>query len=118
MKESNNLRHLQNMLLAINRLEEFTKEHSLEDAMDDYRISDVILLEFENVANSANRLDADYKARHSEIPFFKITSIRNRIAHDYLSVSLETLYETVENDFEEFKSLIIKLINQEQTIIK
>lgn len=53
------------MLLAINRLEEFTKEHSLEDAMDDYRISDVILLEFENVANSANRLDADYKARHS-----------------------------------------------------
>ena len=80
MNDNNNLRHLQNMLLAI------------------------------------NKLDNEYKTSHSEIPFFKITSIRNRIAHDYLSVSLETLYETVENDFSEFKTLIVNLINQEQNI--
>ena len=80
MNDNNNLRHLQNILLAI------------------------------------NRLDNEYKTSHLEIPFFKITSIRNRIAHDYLSVSLETLYETVENDFSEFKTLIVNLINQEQNI--
>lgn len=104
------------MLLAINRLEEFTKEHPMEDAMDDYRISDVILLEFENLANSANRLDADYKASHAEIPFYKIISIRNRIAHDYLSVSLEILYQTIEDDFCEFKALIVNLINLKENM--
>lgn len=97
------------MLLAIKRLEEFTKEHTLEEAMKDYRISDVILLEFENLANAANRLDDDFKNNHKDIPFDKMISIRNRIAHDYLSVSLETLYDTIELNFGDFKLLIQSL---------
>ncbi len=98
------------MLLAINRLEEFSKEHDLEEAIDDYRISDVILLEFENLANAAMRLDDDFKQLHQEIPFSEMVSIRNRIAHDYLSVSLEILYQTINENLNAFKEMIIELI--------
>ena len=101
------------MLLAIERLEEFSQEHTIDEAMDDYRISDVILLEFENLANAASRLDTQFKIEHSDIPFSQMIAIRNRIAHDYLSVSLETLYQTIEDNFGEFKKLLLSIIKEE-----
>lgn len=113
MEDNNNLRHLQSMLLAIARLEEFTQEHPIEEAMEDYRISDVILLEFKNLANAASRLDSNFKVAHNDIPFNQMAAIRNRIAHDYLSVSLETLYQTIEDNIGEFKKLLLSIIEEE-----
>lgn len=107
MINENDFRHVQNALLAIKRLEEFSSEYSLKEAGEDYRISDVLLMEFENLANEIFKLTNDYLKAHPGLPLVELKGIRNRIAHDYLSVSLEILFLSIKNDFPALKAILL-----------
>ena len=107
MINEKDLRHVKNALLAIKHLEEFSSEHPINEAYEDYRISDVLLMEFENLANEIFKLSNEYFAANENIPLIQLKAIRNRIAHDYLSVSLDVLYTSIEIDFPRLKSILI-----------
>lgn len=110
MLNENDLRHIEGVILAIDRLILVKNEHSLEEAQNDFRVSDVLLMEFENLANSAMKLSYEFIDSNQFIPIDKMRAIRNRIAHDYLSVSLETLYETIDDDLLNLKKNLLDCI--------
>ena len=79
------------MLESINRLIICRNKYDIEQAANDFMIFDVILMEFENLTNYALRLSPELVESHPEIHITELRAIRNRIAHDYLSVSIEIL---------------------------
>lgn len=96
--------------MAIDRLILVSNENTLEEAQENFMISDVLLLEFENLANSIMRLDDNFINNHPEIPINQLRAVRNRIAHDYLSVSIEILYTTIDRNLKDLKKLLLKCI--------
>ena len=110
MINENDLRHIGHMLESIDRLEQCHSKYSLEEAINDYMIFDVILMEFENLANQMMKLSQELLNSHPELHLNELRAIRHRIAHDYLSVQIETLYQTIENDFPKVKLTLQKLI--------
>lgn len=100
------------MLEAIERLEEVYNKYSLEEAIYDYMIFDVVLIEFENLGNQMMKLTDGLINSHPELHLNELRAIRHRIAHDYLSVQIETLYKTIQNDFPDIKESLRKLIDE------
>ena len=110
MIEENDKRHISHMIEAIDRLIDCRNKYDLETARNDYMIFDVILMEFENLANHAMKLTEELISSHSEINIKELRAIRNRIAHDYLSVQIEILYDAIDKDLPSVKQVLTELI--------
>lgn len=108
--DENQKRFLLQAILAIDRLILVSNENTLEEVQENFMISDVLLLEFENLVNSIMRLDDNFINNHPEIPINQLRAVRNRIAHDYLSVSIEILYTTIDRNLKDLKKLLLKCI--------
>ena len=52
----------------------------------------------EIIGEAANRLPAEFCARHTEIEWRKIIGLRHRIVHDYFGVDLALVWEIVTNN--------------------
>ena len=110
MINQNDLRHIGQMLQAIERLENCYSKFPLEQTCNDYMIFDVILMEFENLGNNSLKLSKELIESHPELHLSDLRAIRHRIAHDYLSVQIEVLYQTIEENFPSLKQSLIALI--------
>jgi uncharacterized protein with HEPN domain len=53
---------------------------------------------------------------HPEIPWAKMTGMRNRLIHEYFRVDLRTVWETVQEDLPPLIDLIAPLVPGEDEI--
>ena len=68
---------------------------------DERLVRDSCALYVGQIGECANKLTAEFKVAHSNIPWRQIVDMRNRIFHDYLSVDTEILWNIVMNDVPE-----------------
>ena len=79
------LEHIADMSAALNRTARRGKEAFLSDP--DAR--DATIYRLQTLAESTQRLSAEFKAAHPEIPWADIARFRNRAVHGYLGVDLD-----------------------------
>ena len=60
----------------------------------------------------AGRLDEGFRNAHSDIPWFKIRGLRNKIAHDYDGVRLEIIWDIVKDDLGVLRGQLADLLNK------
>ena len=65
----------------------------------------------EIVGEAAYRVSVSTRRQHTEFPWRKVIGVRNRIDQGYFDVSLEKLWETINND-------LPTLIEQSETLLK
>ena len=71
---------------------------------------DSVMFRLIQISENSDKLTADFKTYHSNIPWREIKGLRNRIVHEYGNVNLTVIYDTVKNDiprlFDELKALV------------
>ena len=73
-------------------------EASLDDLAED-RVMELALRKLvEIVGEAANRVSEETQQCHQEIPWPQIIGMRNRLIHGYDDISLERLWDTINND--------------------
>ncbi|MDD5659139.1 MAG: DUF86 domain-containing protein [Actinomycetota bacterium] len=55
------------------------------------------------------------KNTYRQIPWNKISGMRNKLIHEYFGVDLETLWNTIKNRLPEIKSPIAEILNNINT---
>ena len=78
------VKHMENV-----DLEELSKHELLQDSM---------LFRLIQISENAKRLSDDYRDQHRNIPWTAIYGLRNRIVHDYGSVELTIVFDTLKKD--------------------
>ncbi|MCK9268192.1 MAG: DUF86 domain-containing protein [Alkaliphilus sp.] len=63
------------------------------------------------IGELVNKLDNEYILEHSEIPWFKMRGLRNRIVHDYEGINLNLIWEIIELDLGILKEQLLELTN-------
>ena len=112
MISKSDVRILSLMLEKASRLSEILKKYGRKEIQNNYILSDSINYEFEKLFEDSSRLSLEFRIeRGKELNFEKLRAIRNRIAHDYESVILDVLLDTVENDIPNFISEIEKVLS-------
>lgn len=62
---------------------------------------DSMLFRLIQISENTKRLTDEFKASRSYIPWNAISGFRNRVVHDYGSVDLNVVFDTLKNDIPE-----------------
>lgn len=98
------------MIEKIDRLLDICHTYSIEEIKQNYLCFDSLQYEFEKLYEDSTRLSPDLIISHPELPIDKLRSIRNRVAHDYESVVIQILIDTVNENLPEFKQALQSII--------
>lgn len=96
------------------RLIDICSNHSIEEIERNYLLSDAIQFEFEKIYEDTTKLSLEFRITHQELNYEALRSIRNRVAHDYESVIIEILVDTVKNNIPVLKQTIEQLLDSNE----
>jgi uncharacterized protein with HEPN domain len=71
-----------------------------------------------NIGELENVLDKDFKDKYTEIPWAAIRITRNIIAHDYISVNFQTIWQTASESIPELMALLANIEETETEYTK
>ncbi len=89
---------IDDMLDAIGRVEQYTKDFSYETFSSDQKTIDAVVRNLEIIGEAANRLPEEFKEKHSEIEWYKIVGLRHRIVHEYFGIDIQIIWQILKND--------------------
>lgn len=78
----------------------------IEELHDNEILLDSMLFRMIQLSENAKKLTDDYKIKHGEIPWNAMYGLLNRIVHDYGSVDLKVVFETLKYDIPELLSML------------
>lgn len=89
---------LDDMREAIEKAERYVAGMSFDVFAQDDKTVDAVVRNLEIIGEAANRLPDEFKDRHSEIEWYKVVGLRNRIVHEYFGIDLEIIWQILHND--------------------
>jgi len=82
---------------SIERIEEYTRGGRAAFLVD-HKTQDAVLRNLQVLAESTQRISKQLKQQHPQVDWRTISAFRNVMVHDYLGVSLERIWDIVEQD--------------------
>jgi uncharacterized protein with HEPN domain len=68
----------------------------------------------DSLIDISNEIDRIFKY-YNQIPWSKISGMRNKLIHEYFGVDLETLWNTIKNRLREIKQPVEEILNSFNT---
>lgn len=93
--------YLGHILKAIERIDRYTEDMIEVTFLGNEMVQDAVIRNIEIIGEAANniqRVDAEFAARHEDIPWLVMYTMRNRVSHGYDKVDLEIVWKTIQND--------------------
>jgi uncharacterized protein with HEPN domain len=101
------LKHIADALIQV---EAYLYEKSFEEFMSNRMLQDAVVRQLEIIGEATRNLSDDFRGRNRSIPWSQIIGMRNRIAHDYLNVDMEIVWDIISQDLPVLKGKIAELI--------
>ncbi len=83
---------------------------SFEDFVNDSKTQDAVFRNFEVIGEATNKIPENIKNQYSQIDWHKLSGLRNRIIHEYFGVDLNIIWNIIQNNLEDFKISVSKII--------
>ena len=99
MPQHNDRDRLQHMLIYAKEAIEFADGNTREDLFEKRWLELVLIRLAEVVGEAAARVSSERQSEITEIPWSQIVGLRNRLAHGYMDIDRNVLWEIVQNDF-------------------
>jgi uncharacterized protein with HEPN domain len=105
------LYHILESIEAINR---FVEGYDKNDLLKDEKTQNAVIGMIEIIGEAARNLPSAFRKNNTEIPWEKISSMRNKLIHEYFGVDLFLVWETIKKDLPILKKQIRKIIKQQK----
>jgi uncharacterized protein with HEPN domain len=96
MKE--NKVYLDHILECINNILSYTEGMNEDTFNKNFMVQDAVVRNFQIIGEATKRIKPDFKTSHPDIPWKKMTGMRDKLIHDYFQVDLETVWNTITKD--------------------
>jgi uncharacterized protein with HEPN domain len=96
MKE--NKVYIDHILDCINNILSYTEGMDEDSFNKNFMVQDAVVRNFQIIGEATKRIKADFKTAHPEVPWKKMTGMRDKLIHDYFQVDLETVWNTITKD--------------------
>lgn len=88
--------YLNHILEAVERILAYAPE-ARATFDEDVKTQDAVIRNLQVVGEAAKKVSAATRAAHPEIPWKNMTGLRDRVVHDYFGVSLDIVWDVIEN---------------------
>lgn len=105
--------YLSDILEAISRVKEYTKNLSKEDFSKRQLVVDGTLRNLEIIGEAVSQLPAEIKKKYSQVPWQDIKNFRNVVAHHYFAIDFDRVWDIVKNQLDQLMIQIKEIFLKE-----
>jgi len=98
MSKRGNKEILNDIKEAINRINRYILEKNYQEFLSDTLIQDAVVRNLEIIGEAVKNLQNDVKEKNKDVPWKKISGIRDRLIHHYFGVNFEILWAIIKED--------------------
>ena len=102
--------YVQDILDSINDIGKFTKGMNFDNFAKDKKTSYAVVRAVEIIGEATKNIPKSIREKHPDVPWKKMTSMRDRLIHEYFGADLEILWEVVKRDIPPLKRLIQEVL--------
>jgi uncharacterized protein with HEPN domain len=110
MKNRDYTDYINDILNSIEEVAEFTNGMSLEDFLKDKKTVNAVIRSLEVLGEAAGKLPEDLRRKAPDVPWTKMTGMRNKLIHEYFGVDLEIVWAVVKEELPPLTSHLKKLL--------
>lgn len=88
--------YLEHVLEAVKRIREYTLGGKAA-LFADPKTQDAVIRNLQILGEAAKRVSSETTAANREVPWRSMAAMRDRVVHDYFGVSLEIVWDVIEN---------------------
>lgn len=92
----------------------YVTDISEEDFFSDVRSQDAVLRRLEIIGEAARRLSQETREAYPQVPWQRMYSMRNFLIHQYDSVDLQVVWDTVGRDLASLISTLEAIVGQQE----
>lgn len=96
---------------AIAKILKFTDGISYEQFVADDRNCAAVAHYFTVLGEAANRVTAEFRANHSEVPWTHVVGLRNVVVHEYFDVDYSVMWDTIQHDLKPLLALLKPIVD-------
>lgn len=89
--------YLDDILLSINRISEYTEGYTFAEFKKDYKTVDAVIRNFEIIGEAAKNLSIEIKEEYPNVPWSEMYLLRNKVSHEYFGVDYEIIWDIAIN---------------------
>ena len=97
---SRNITIVRELIKYIIKVKEYCNNIDYDSFAANAQLHEACVFNLFQMGESVNRLDDEFTHDYSKIPWFKIRGLRNRIAHNYEGISIDIIWDIIQNDLE------------------
>ena len=112
MKQNRDAIYLGDILDAIRRIEIYTAGVKKKEFIEHFMMQDAVMRQIEIIGEASNSVSEELQEQHSELPWFQMRGIRNKIVHDYRGINLQVIWDTVKNDLPMLKKQVQGILGE------
>ena len=89
----------------------FIENFEFDEFDQDLKTNKACILNLEQIGENAKKLSIDFKQKHSNIPWQAMSDFRNIVAHNYLGIELDVVWDIITRDIPELIAFSDKVLN-------
>ncbi len=103
---------LDHVLESIELIEKYTKNKTINDFFNSPQMQDSIMRRIEIIGEAIKNISPEIKEQYSEMPWRKVSGMRDILIYEYFGVDLELTWGVVIDDLPKLKANITKIKNK------
>lgn len=100
------------ILSAIQAIESFTKDISIDQFMEDDKTSSAVIRKLEIIGEAVKNIPDDIKKKNTEIPWKEMAGMRDKLIHVYFGVDYNLVWQTIKNRFPNIKKQLLLMVGK------
>ena len=101
---------LEHILDSINAIEAFTEGVNRPRFLKERFIQSAVIREIAVIGEAAKNVSAETRKRHGDIPWKKLSGMRDKLIHAYFAVDLTLVWDTIKQEMPKLKAEIIQIL--------
>ena len=106
---------LEDILNAVEKIERYSRDLTLEDLSKNEMAADAIMRNFEIIGEAAKNVPEKIRRKYSFVEWKEAIGFRNVLIHDYFGIDLEAVWDTVRKNIPSLKRNILKVLRAERS---
>jgi uncharacterized protein with HEPN domain len=104
--------HIERGILEIESIDDFVNHLTFDEFCQDKKTINATIRSLEVIGEMAKKIPEEIRTEYKNINWLSISNMRNKLAHDYLNVDLEIVWETINSELEPLKKVLFQVISE------